>query len=313
MTGHSVRVLLVEDNPGDARLITEMLNEPADGLFSVKHVSSAQEALRVLMRKGEEIQVVLLDLGLPDETGLHTLRRIAPAADDICLIIITTPQNEEVVIAALKEGAQDYFFKGQMDAEQLRRVIRYGMERHRVQSELRNLSLQDPLTGLHNRHGFLVLAEQQMKISRRNLSPSLLLFLDLDGLKRINDALGHDMGTRAILEFTGLLRGCLRQCDILARLSGDEFAALILGASESAEPVIRAKLQKAVEELNSRDDRPYALSFSVGVALCDPRKQVPVTDLLKQADMLMYAEKRKHKGARRRSTGRSDKARSQLV
>jgi diguanylate cyclase (GGDEF)-like protein len=182
-----------------------------------------------------------------------------------------------------------------------------------VQSQLRNLSLQDSLTGLHNRHGFLILAEQQMKLSRRNQSPSLLLFFDLDGLKRINDSFGHDAGSRrAILEFAGILRSSLRQCDIIARLGGDEFAALILGASESAESVIRTKLLRKVDEFNSqRCDRPYRLSFSLGIAFCDPRIHISVTDILKKADALMYEEKRTHKAARGRGATRVAKISAQ--
>jgi diguanylate cyclase (GGDEF)-like protein len=291
MAEGKIHVLLVEDNPGDARMVEEMLKEGEADDFVLRRVESLQDGLRVLSQCCGN-QVILLDLGLPDETGLQTLRRIMPLAQDASVVVLTGLQNEELGIAAIKEGAHDYLIKGQIDSRRLRRVIHYAVERHHIQMELHSLSLRDDLTGLHNRRGFLLLAEQQMKVNRRNHSSCLLLFLDIDRLKNINDTLGHADGNNAIVEAAVALRSCFRQCDILARLGGDEFVILAVGTSESSEVALRAHLKKKFEEVNSQANRKYPLSVSVGIVSCCASIHSSVEDLLAKADALMYQDKK---------------------
>jgi two-component system cell cycle response regulator len=205
--------------------------------------------------------------------------------------VMTGLEDEELGKEAIREGALDYLIKGQIDGRQLRRIIRFAIERNRMQIELRSYALRDELTGLHNRRGFLFLAEQQLKISRRNHCSSLLLFLDIDRLKNINDTFGHAEGNSAILEAAGVLRSTFRQSDILARLGGDEFAVLCVGTVDSSEAAIRVHLQEKVEAVNSQLDRKYALSFSIGMVPCTPNVQSAAEELLAKADALMYEDK----------------------
>lgn len=286
-----IHVLLVEDNPGDARVVEEMLKEGEADDFALRHVASLEE-VRAFLFQGCEPHVILLDLGLPDGIGLDTLRRIMPLAQDASVVVITGLQNEALGIVAIREGAHDYLIKGQIDGCLLRRVIRYAVERHHKQMELHSLSLRDDLTGLHNRRGFLLLAEQQMKLMRRNHSSCLLLFLDIDRLKNINDTLGHTDGNNAIVEAATILRSSFRQCDILARLGGDEFVVLAVGTSESSEAALRAHLKKKLEAVNSQPNRKYPLSFSIGIVPCGMDTQSSIEDLLAKADALMYQDKK---------------------
>ena len=131
-----IHVLLVEDNPGDAHLVKEILGHDERSAFRVKHVSTLEEAMSSLAL-GAANQVILLDLGLPDESGLHTLQRIIPVAREASIVVITGVQDEELGIAAIREGAHDYLIKGQVDGGQLRRILRYDVERHKMQSYLR--------------------------------------------------------------------------------------------------------------------------------------------------------------------------------
>jgi two-component system cell cycle sensor histidine kinase/response regulator CckA len=135
MEADQIHVLLVEDNPGDARLVQGMLEHEESSGFIVKQVTTLEEGLRALA-SGSRIQVILLDLGLPDETGLQTLRRIMPMAQDASVVVITGLQDEELGIAAIREGAHDYLIKGQINGSQLRRILRYAVEQHKMQSEL---------------------------------------------------------------------------------------------------------------------------------------------------------------------------------
>ncbi len=162
----------------------------------------------------------------------------------------------------------------------------------RTEESLRGLVLLDDLTSLHNHRGFLVLAEQQMKVSRRNCSPFLLIFLDVDGLKNINDTLGHAAGSRAIIETADILRSCFRKSDILARFGGDEFVVLAVDTSASVEAALLAHIKEKLAAANSEPNRTYRLSLSIGVLPCDATTQSSLEELLAKVDSLMYQDKR---------------------
>jgi diguanylate cyclase (GGDEF)-like protein len=295
MNREEIRILLVEDNPGDARFVREVLLEDAGSDFHLSHVPTVAAALDRLAI--EPVDVVLLDLSLPDETGLNTVRRVVAGTADASVVVMTGAGDEELGRAALQAGAQDYLVKGQVDGRLLRRALRFAIERHVVHQRLEDLSLKDDLTGLYNRRAFLLLAEQQARTARRQRTPFLLLFLDLDGLKHVNDTFGHAEGNRALVEAADVLRGSFRQSDILARLGGDEFAAFSLCSGMSDEPAIRARLSAVLQQVNGEPDRAYPIGFSIGVLACTPANDTRIETLLERADALMYVEKRGKRGA----------------
>jgi two-component system cell cycle sensor histidine kinase/response regulator CckA len=131
-----IHVLLIEDNRVDALVVQKMLEHDEESAYKVTHASSLEAGMRSLAQ-GFENRLILLDLGLPDETGLKTLRRIIPLARGATVVVITGLQDEEMGIAALREGAHDYLIKGQVNGDQLRRVLRYAVERNKIQRELR--------------------------------------------------------------------------------------------------------------------------------------------------------------------------------
>jgi len=286
-------VLLVEDNPGDARLVAEMLSGETESPYRLSAVTTVRAAIERLAADQPPVDVILLDLSLPDETGLETVRRVVAASGTASVVVMTGANDEELGLSALTAGAQDYLVKGQVDSRLLRRALRYAVGRHHVRRELETLSLKDDLTGLNNRRGFLVLVEQQIKIARRNKQSFLILFLDLDQLKYINDTFGHSEGNRALAEAADVLRGCFRQSDVLARLGGDEFAAFALNTSETNEAAMRARLTNTLMEVNEEPDRMYPLDFSVGILTCGPQDTRGIEPLLERADQLMYDEKRR--------------------
>jgi diguanylate cyclase (GGDEF)-like protein len=171
-------------------------------------------------------------------------------------------------------------------------------ELRKAQVALERLASVDELTGLNNRRGFLALAEQSMKLASRAQKPFVLVFVDLDGLKWINDTLGHNEGNRAIIDAAYVLADSFRHCDVLSRLGGDEFAVLMVDASESTARVVKERLASKVQKINEKEDRPYRLSLSVGMLICDSDENLPLEVLLEKADALMYEEKKK-KGANR--------------
>ncbi len=165
-------------------------------------------------------------------------------------------------------------------------------EQVRLRRELRVLSLVDALTDLHNRRGFFHLASQQLKVASRTGQPMLLLFIDIDGLKTINDGLGHNEGDQALKDAAEVLRGAFRESDITARIGGDEFAVLALDAAAESRGYLRERIAERINRHNAEADRPYDLSVSVGTAVHDPKRPTTLDELLAEADARMYEEKR---------------------
>jgi diguanylate cyclase (GGDEF)-like protein len=157
--------------------------------------------------------------------------------------------------------------------------------------ELRYLALTDDLTCLYNRRGFFAAATQQLKLAQRNAQSLLLLFCDVDNLKKINDTYGHSEGDLALVRTADALEKAFRGSDIIARLGGDEFVVLAQVLSDQSQEVLMRRLQKNLKQANSGGAR-YELSLSVGVAPFDPKRAITLGELLAQADKAMYEKKR---------------------
>ncbi|MEI6186796.1 MAG: GGDEF domain-containing protein, partial [Dehalococcoidia bacterium] len=154
----------------------------------------------------------------------------------------------------------------------------------RSEEELRMLSYIDELTGLYNRRGFLTIAAKQLKISRRAKDNLLLLYADLDGMKWINDTLGHSEGDLALLKAAEVLKNTFRESDIIGRLGGDEFAVLAIPANQESEALIEERLKGHLDILNMRGRQRYYLSLSIGAVNCNPEETATIDDFLDRAD-----------------------------
>lgn len=289
MTLSTTKILLVEDNPGDARLLQEAFKEIPKMSFQFVFCQTLQQALDHLA--SDRPDVCLLDLGLPDAQGLQAVQSIHGVRPDLPIVVLTVLNDESVALESLRRGAQDYLMKGKIDSSLLWRSLRYAMERQRVQLELLNLSMIDDLTGLHNRRGFLALAEHHVLLAYRTGRPFLVAYIDLDHLKQINDTFGHQEGNRALVETAEVLRDSFRHSDILARIGGDEFAALMLEAGKDTVRTVFERLQQKQDSFNAMIGRRYDLSFSIGMASGDLHRRLTVEELLSEADSLMYQNK----------------------
>jgi two-component system, cell cycle response regulator len=299
MSEKPVRVLLIEDNPLDEELVRSVVRRSAlpTEVVVANRLSVALERL-----SSESFDIVLLDLFLGDALGLDALRQAVARAPETPILALTRRANQTIALEAVRAGAQDYLAKDGMDGEMVGRAIRYAIERNRLLADVRAMSLKDELTGLYNRRGFKELAEQQIRVANRTRTPSALFFADLDGLKSINDELGHPVGDEAIRETAELLCRTFRNCDILARLGGDEFVALALNSDEEGAAVILNRMRANVAAVNEVDGREYRLSLSTGFVVYDPAEQPTIDELLARADAAMYEDKRRKAGTRGRST-----------
>ncbi|MEK7817867.1 MAG: diguanylate cyclase, partial [Actinomycetota bacterium] len=170
-------------------------------------------------------------------------------------------------------------------------------EQKRNEELLQAISMEDDLTGLYNRRGFLAVAEQEVKTARRNQWGIIMVYADVDRMKWINDNLGHEEGDAALIEAATVLKETFREADIIGRVGGDEFAVL---ATETGSEValgdltllLKERLTKITAGHNAASGRKYQLSMSIGVKRCGPGCCHSVNELLNQADQLMYEDKR---------------------
>jgi diguanylate cyclase (GGDEF)-like protein len=165
-------------------------------------------------------------------------------------------------------------------------------ERKQLEERIRTSSLLDDLTGLHNRRGFLTLAEQHLKLAERTGRNVLLIFADLDNFKSINDEHGHQEGDRALVAAARTLREVFRDSDILARIGGDEFVVLALETTDTSGDLLARRMRERLAATSQEIAREYELSVSIGIARWDPRSPSSIADLLARADSLMYEHKR---------------------
>jgi diguanylate cyclase (GGDEF)-like protein len=161
-------------------------------------------------------------------------------------------------------------------------------------SMVERLSISDELTGLYNRRGFLTLAAQQMKLLSRQGGVFIVLYADLDGLKRINDTWGHKEGDIAIQLAGQAFKEALRDSDIIARLGGDEFAALICMANPTSFESIKNRVLERCRKLNEERGKPWRLSMSIGNYIPDPELKESLEEMLDKADATLYHEKQKN-------------------
>ena len=144
MSEEVTKVLLVEDNPGDALLVSEFLAETTHQQFSLIAVEQLCEAISYL--KETTFDVALLDLTLPDGKGLGLVRQLLAVAPDLAVVVLTGHEDEELAIEALSVGAQDYLLKGQMESYSLVRALRYSLERHRWHERIQEVDQVRVLT-----------------------------------------------------------------------------------------------------------------------------------------------------------------------
>lgn len=208
------------------------------------------------------------------------------------------PSAREVsLLQALADSTSVAMEHVQVYAELEQRVRDRTAALEQANAEIRKLSLTDDLTGLSNRRGFYLLAETALHAARHNGHRCLLAFIDVDGLKQVNDEYGHDTGDALICDIAQLLRDTVYESDILARLGGDEFCVLV-PVHEADPERLQQRIADAFDRFNQAASRPFRLSASIGLVQTDNGTASTLDELLNQADQRMYEQKRNRIAAR---------------
>jgi diguanylate cyclase (GGDEF)-like protein len=282
------RVLLIEDNPGDARLIREMLLEEPAAAFQLDCADRLARGLEALAHG--EVALVLLDLSLPDSQGLESFAKVYAHSPKIPIIVLTGTDDQALALSAVKSGAQDYLVKGKIDRELLLRAMQYSIERKRYQEELERQANYDGLTGLPNRHLLNDRLNQAVFAQRHQRSISVV-FIDLDHFKVINDSLGHNAGDEVLRHVAERLRLAVRDGDTVARIGGDEFVLIL--ADQTKEDVIFRAMNRIIGKVSEPitiGTREFNITCSAGISV-HPQDGADVETLLQNADAAMYRAK----------------------
>jgi diguanylate cyclase (GGDEF)-like protein len=166
-----------------------------------------------------------------------------------------------------------------------------------MEKEIHDLTLRDELTGLYNMRGFYLLGEQTLRLAQRAELPFSVLFIDLDGLKQINDDLGHNMGSAYLADTGELVMACFRETDVKGRFGGDEFVVAGQFSMVGIE-LAATRLKAAAMERTTSAGRKYPLSLSIGCVTLDHPSNESLKELVRRADEAMYKDKRSKKVAR---------------
>jgi diguanylate cyclase len=298
-----IRLLLVEDDPQDARFLQSSLRRSDGGPFEIAHVGTVADAC-VFATRGQT-DLILLDLGLPDATELDGLTRLQRCVPEIPIIVLTARDDRALALEALHGGAEDYLVKGSVDRDGLLRAIRYAVERHRgirdlarvtrelqqANGTLERLTLLDPLTELLNRRGLQQALSSLIEKVRNENEDVLVLLIDIDEFKKVNDTFGHAVGDVALKEVARKLKTCIRLVDFAARLGGDEFMLLMPRArtADAIRVAERARLAVASTRIQ-HSDGVVQMTASIGAMMLGPDTP-SVDEVLSRAHSLLARSK----------------------
>lgn len=274
-------VLIVDDESAILEMLHETLTREG---YRCDEAASGDVAVEIL--KTRQFDILLTDIVMPGIGGLELAEQAKKLNPAMLVIIMTGYLNEFSYDKAIACGASDFIKKPFTPFELLIRI-----KHVRQQEKLRVMAVTDELTGLLNRRGFFSLAEQQMKMARRNKKRVYMVYIDIDNMKEVNDRLGHQEGDAALLDAAYLLKATFRDSDIIARIGGDEFVVIPVESAETSLKTITDRLQKNIERHNQTTHGGHSLSLSFGISYFDPENDDSLDRVLSRADKLMLEQK----------------------
>lgn len=298
MPDKSIKVLLVENNEAHVELIRRAFEERADE-FSLMVSNNLKEARQMLIEIEPDVAVV--DLMLPDGRGIELLDNEINETS-IPFMIMTSHGDEKVAVEAMKAGAMDYLVKSEIVFQDMPHAIgrtlrewNHILDRKRVERDLKYMASHDALTNLPNRNLFEDRLKHALNLAQRNSEQVVVLFIDIDDFKSVNDAFNHQEGDRVLQIISARLRSQLRVSDSVGRLGGDEFGAIIenVVGVEEISPIAQ-KILQAVSEPIMIQEREIFITASIGIALF-PNNGSDASELVQNADTAMYRVKQDSK------------------
>jgi diguanylate cyclase (GGDEF)-like protein len=284
--------LLVDDDPGDRKLTVMTLKT---GLQSVDFIIKTAETLENAMvsLRGGQIDLVLLDLGLPDSNGIVNVEKVHASFPSTPIIVLTGLADEEVGVEAIRKGAIDYVTKP-FNPSGLRTRIGIALQIIELQNKLMLLANTDELTALSNRRSFFDILDREILRAKINGNDIAVMMLDIDHFKSANDTYGHRGGDEILEQMGKILRENIYPLDVAARYGGEEFVVLMPGTSPVKAAQAASRLRKIID--NNRwkvGQEEISVTASIGLANTDCYNLTTSYDLVEKADAALYAAKRR--------------------
>lgn len=291
----TINILLVEDDPIDVRWLREQFLDLESSEFALTHVESLQAAMAALSK--QSFDIMLLDLSLKDAHGFHAIKKVLQLAPQLPIVVLGSFDSAALSLHVVQAGAQDYLVKGQGDGNLISRSLHYAIERKHNQDRLFYLAQYDQLTNLPNRSLFNAYLAASLQQAQAHQQQMVLILLDLDHFKDINDTLGHSAGDKLLQDVTARLQRSVRAEDTIARLGGDEFAIIINDIrSQQDITAVAETILDALSHPFLLDEEEVFVTTSIGIAGYPKCGKDPET-LIRHADTALY---------RAKSTGRSN-------
>jgi len=289
----SLRVLLVEDSENDAMLLKRELQRAQYEPIVLRVDDSASMRLAL---QNQNWDIVVTDHNIPGFSSEEAITIAVECKPDIPIIIVSGSMGEDIAVAAMKMGAHDYIMKDNLKrlVPAIERELREAEMRrsHRLaEATVHHLAYHDQLTGLVNRNEFDRHLNNALDSAKCNNISHVLLYLDLDQFKVINDTCGHQAGDELLSQLALLLREEVRGNDILARLGGDEFGLLLENCPLDKAKVIAEDLRELVSDFRFVwRDKSFSIGVSIGMAKITKDAQ-GADEVLGAADIACYAAK----------------------
>jgi len=296
-----IKTLLIEDSPSDAFLLREILSDVPDAGVQIEWVDKLFAGLKRL--DSGAVDLLLLDLGLPESTGLDTFDVTHRSSSAVPIIVLSGLDDRELAMTAVSSGAQDYLVKGQFNGPDLVRTMRHAIARHRrsraVQERLvssyRRLRFEadhDSLTGLHNRRSIGQILHREMSRCSRSRSPLSVIMIDLDHFKHINDTWGHAAGDEVLGEAAVRIHETTRQYDSVGRYGGEEFLVVVPDCNLEGAIALAERIRLRLAELPIQyHGVTIPLTASLGVAASCEARPLSAEQLAASCDTALYRAK----------------------
>ena len=299
-TQRPLEVLIVDDDAASVEHISSLITRDCGISANVSRASSVADAS--LRLDTGAIDLCLADYRLSDQAGFK-FSSDGGNYPHTAFVFLADQGRKDWVYSALRHGAQDCVRKEMLDPFEIAKSMAFALFHKNREMELMAAALRDPLTGLGNRALFAEQISILIEQARRNREQLAVLFMDVDGLKPINDQLGHSVGDRLLRQLAERITGGTRKSDVVARMGGDEFAAVL---PRIASPqTVRQVVQSLTESVESKpyviDSHSIRIGLSCGAAIY-PDDAEGVDDLLRIADTRMYAVKARRRAARTAKT-----------
>lgn len=292
MTELPLKIIVVDDSPEDAEILSDLLHALPDQKYDIDLVDNAAAALRLLRQ--QSFDCVFIDINMPGHDGLWILSELQLETISTPIIMMTGHGDEKTAVQAMKLGAQDYLSKNDLSSDSLHKTVRYAIAQKKKEMDFLSRATRDPMTGIAARYAFKDAVQQAIARAERSDHSLAVLFIDLDKFKEINDNFGHETGDKVLIEACQRMGDVLRQSDTLGRFGGDEFVVLIEGQSANIfdhSNRIAERLHLAITQSPyNHQDQALQLGASIGIAHY-PASGNGADELLSAADQAMYLAK----------------------